>query len=109
MDFANYMGIFLDEGREAMQQLNDMLLRLERAPDDAELLNAVFRTAHTFKGMASTMGFEELAQPFSLSLVLHQDAVGLAARFAPHPLCVGFRIDLLLGFINFLLGNLFRL
>lgn len=61
MDFANYLNAFLDESREAMQQLNDQLLQLERTPDDAELVHAIFRTVHTFKGMASTMGFDDLA------------------------------------------------
>jgi two-component system chemotaxis sensor kinase CheA len=61
VDFANYLNAFLDESREAMQQLNDQLLQLERTPDDAELVHAIFRTVHTFKGMASTMGFDDLA------------------------------------------------
>lgn len=62
MDFAHYLNQFIDESREAMQQLNDQLLQLERTPADTELLHAVFRTIHTFKGMASTMGFDDLAE-----------------------------------------------
>lgn len=61
MEFNRYLTIFQDESREAMQQLNDQLLALERTPNDPELLHAIFRTTHTFKGMASTMGFEHLA------------------------------------------------
>ncbi|MFN3429373.1 MAG: chemotaxis protein CheA, partial [Candidatus Sericytochromatia bacterium] len=62
MDFAHYLNQFIDESHEAMQQLNDQLLQLERTPSDTELLHAVFRTIHTFKGMASTMGFDDLAE-----------------------------------------------
>ncbi|HEY9723537.1 MAG TPA: chemotaxis protein CheA, partial [Oscillatoriaceae cyanobacterium] len=40
---------------------NELLLSLERS-DDPELVHDLFRTAHSFKGMASTMGYRDLAE-----------------------------------------------
>jgi len=48
---------FLVESREFVEQASDGLLRLERAPDDAELLDAVFRAFHTLKGGAGIVEF----------------------------------------------------
>lgn len=48
---------FLVEAGEILEQLSDQLVQLERRPDDAELLNAIFRGFHTVKGGA---GFLQL-------------------------------------------------
>ncbi len=45
---------FLAETAEGMDQLDGELVRLERFPDDPELLKKIFRTVHTIKG---TCGF----------------------------------------------------
>nr|WP_227936762.1 chemotaxis protein CheA [Alkalihalobacillus deserti] len=58
---AEYLDIFLDESQEHLQSINDNLLKLEQAPDDLSIVGEVFRSAHTLKGMAATMGFEDLA------------------------------------------------
>lgn len=60
MDSTYYLSLFLEEGRERLQQLAELLVALERTPGDLELLNDVFRTVHTFKGMADTMDFADL-------------------------------------------------
>ncbi len=52
-----YLGVFIDESRETLQNLNDNLLKLENNPEDMEIVNEVFRLLHTLKGMAGTMGF----------------------------------------------------
>jgi len=49
--------IFTDELDEQVQQLNEDLLALERAPGDEELLRAVFRVMHTLKGASRAAGF----------------------------------------------------
>ncbi|WP_043112108.1 chemotaxis protein CheA [Solimonas flava] len=49
---------FLAEAGELIEQLATQLIALEREPQDAELLNAVFRAFHTIKGGA---GFLMLA------------------------------------------------
>lgn len=48
---------FLVEAGEILEQLSEQLVDLERAPDDADLLNAIFRGFHTVKGGA---GFLQL-------------------------------------------------
>ncbi len=51
---------FLVEASEILEQLNEQLVDLEHAPDDHELLNAVFRGFHTIKGGAGFLGLEAL-------------------------------------------------
>ncbi len=52
--------MFLSEAAEHLQLLNTALLALERDPGDSEQLTQVFRSAHTIKGMAATMGYETI-------------------------------------------------
>ncbi len=61
MNTDNLLGIFLDESRENLQIFSDKLLELEKKPKSTETLNEIFRIAHTFKGMAKTMGFNRLS------------------------------------------------
>lgn len=60
MDVSQYLQIFIEESKENLQTLNESLLNLENNPDDIETLNAIFRVAHTLKGMAGTMGFVKM-------------------------------------------------
>lgn len=62
MDTNQYMGMFLEESREHLQTLSDCLLELEHNPEDLAVLNEIFRSAHTIKGMSATMGFTEIAE-----------------------------------------------
>ncbi|OON96172.1 MAG: chemotaxis protein CheA [Epulopiscium sp. Nele67-Bin005] len=57
MDMNQYLQIFIEESRENLQSLNENLLKLEGEPDNIQVLNDIFRVAHTLKGMAGTMGF----------------------------------------------------
>jgi len=61
MDMSQYLNVFLDESKEHLVNLNENLLELEKNSQDMGLLNEIFRSAHTLKGMASTMGFNDLA------------------------------------------------
>lgn len=61
MDMSQYLDVFLEESKEHLESLNQRLLDLERNPGDGSALNEIFRSAHTLKGMSSTMGFEDLA------------------------------------------------
>lgn len=61
VDTNEYIEIFLDESREHLQAVNDNILKLEKAPENPQLVNEIFRSAHTLKGMAATMGFEDIA------------------------------------------------
>ena len=62
MDLNQYMGMFLEESREHLQNLNSSVLELENAPDDLSVLGEIFRSAHTIKGMSATMGFTTIAE-----------------------------------------------
>ena len=60
MDINQYLEIFIEEAHEHLQNLNQNLLNLENNPNDSYVLNEVFRSAHTLKGMAGTMGFDAI-------------------------------------------------
>ena len=51
---------FLVEAGEILEQLNEQLLQLEEAPDDTELLNAIFRGFHTIKGGGGFLALDSL-------------------------------------------------
>jgi len=61
MESNQYLSMFIDESKEHLQALNDNLLELENSPSDLGIVQNIFRSAHTLKGMAATMGFEDLA------------------------------------------------
>lgn len=61
MDNINqYRDLFFEETDEYLQTLDDSVLELERNPQDRELLDEIFRAAHTLKGMAATMGYKTM-------------------------------------------------
>ena len=62
MDINQYMGMFLEESREHLQALNQCLLDLENDPSNLSVLDEIFRSAHTLKGMSATMGFTTIAE-----------------------------------------------
>lgn len=53
---------FLVEATELVDQLNEQLVELEHAPEDRDLLNAVFRGFHTIKGGAGFLGITSLIE-----------------------------------------------
>lgn len=61
MEMNQYLSIFIDEANEHLQALNENMLRLEQQPEDISIVQLIFRSAHTLKGMSATMGFEDLA------------------------------------------------
>ncbi|SEG00069.1 two-component system, chemotaxis family, sensor kinase CheA [Caloramator fervidus] len=61
MDMSQYLDIFLEESEENIQRLNEDLLELEKDPENHDIVNSIFRAAHTLKGMAGSMGFERIA------------------------------------------------
>lgn len=60
MDVSQYLDIFLDESREHLQSLNNNMLELEQNSENMDTINEIFRSAHTLKGMAGTMGFKRM-------------------------------------------------
>jgi two-component system chemotaxis sensor kinase CheA len=55
---AEALPAFLSEAEEQLGALEQLLLRLEDAPEDRELLDALFRCAHTVKGSAGIFGLD---------------------------------------------------
>lgn len=61
MEKNQYLDMFIDESNEHLQAINENLLQLEKNPEDLSIVNEIFRSAHTLKGMSATMGYEDLA------------------------------------------------
>lgn len=61
-DNSVYRTLFFEETDDHLAQLNDHVLQLENDPKDSALLNDIFRSAHTLKGMAATMGYDVMTQ-----------------------------------------------
>src|SRR5210317_848344 len=62
MDMSQYRDLFLTETREHINNLNKLVVILEQEPDNRETIDALFREAHSIKGMAATMGFDRTAR-----------------------------------------------
>ncbi len=62
MDMSRYRELFLSETREHINNLNQLVVTLEQEPGNRETIDALFREAHSIKGMASTMGFDRTTQ-----------------------------------------------
>ena len=59
-DIQEILEDFLVEAFELIEQLDQNLVELEGNPDDLELLNSIFRVAHTIKGSSSFLNFDIL-------------------------------------------------
>ncbi|KAA3615566.1 MAG: chemotaxis protein CheA [Calditrichaeota bacterium] len=57
---AEIIAEFLVESNELLEKLDSDLIALEKSPDDLELINEIFRAAHTFKGTSGFLGFNKL-------------------------------------------------
>ncbi|WP_136515326.1 chemotaxis protein CheA [Geomonas edaphica] len=53
---------FLAETTELLEKLDDDLITLEKSPEDADLMNRIFRSIHTVKGASSFLGFDMLVK-----------------------------------------------
>ncbi len=53
---------FLIEAFEMIEQLDQDLVELEQRPEDLDLLNRIFRVAHTIKGSSSFLNFDVLTK-----------------------------------------------
>ena len=53
---------FMEEAQEHLDQFNLNLIQLEEYPEDENLLDQLFRTAHTLKGSAAFAGLKEVSE-----------------------------------------------
>ncbi len=67
VDYELLLKSFVSETAEGLVQMEEALLELELHPDDAELVNTVFRVVHTFKGNAGIFELKR-AQEFAHAL-----------------------------------------
>jgi len=55
-----YLQTFVVESKELLEQMEEALLKVEQAPEDPEIINAIFRAAHTIKGSAGMFGIDHI-------------------------------------------------
>jgi len=60
MSTSNLVSVFIDESRENLQILSMNLLEFEENPEKTDVLNEIFRTTHTIKGMAKTVELDAI-------------------------------------------------
>ena len=60
-DMSQFLGVFLDEANEQMELLEKDILQLEHSPSQ-ELLQRIFRAAHTLKGSSRAMSFTPMGE-----------------------------------------------
>src|SRR5215470_12190003 len=61
LDMSQFHQAFFDEAADLLADFEGLLLRLEETPEDPELLNTIFRCAHSIKGGSATFGFTDIA------------------------------------------------
>lgn len=61
-DFSQFQDAFFEEAAEHLAIVEDGLLQLEQHPEDLDLLNKIFRSAHSIKGTSGMFGFNAVAQ-----------------------------------------------
>jgi len=57
VDLTQFHEAFYEESFEAIAQMEEALLRLDVGTPDLDLINTIFRVAHSIKGGAATFGF----------------------------------------------------
>lgn len=62
IDISQFFQVFFDEAEELLAEMERLLLAVIIDAPDAEDLNAVFRTAHSIKGGASTFGLSDMTE-----------------------------------------------
>ncbi len=61
VDLTQFHGAFFEESFEALDAMEAALLKLDIGAPDPELINTIFRVAHSIKGGSATFGFSEIA------------------------------------------------
>ena len=79
IDLAQFHDAFFEESFEALDSMEAALLKLSAGEVDAELINTIFRVAHSIKGGAATFAFNEVAG-FTHVIVLAVVFIGIAIK-----------------------------
>jgi two-component system, chemotaxis family, sensor kinase CheA len=62
IDLNRFKAAFFEEATEHLEQMEAALLVLEESPKDGDLLNTIFRAAHSIKGSSTTFGIDEVGR-----------------------------------------------
>ena len=64
MSFDNdqYRQLFIEEAKEHIDTITKSMLILEKEPENQEIVNMLFRSAHTLKGSSGMMGFKDFQE-----------------------------------------------
>jgi two-component system, chemotaxis family, sensor kinase CheA len=62
IDLNRFIATFFDEAQEHLESIEEMAMALDSGREDPELLNSIFRAAHSIKGGSGTFGFTQLAE-----------------------------------------------
>ncbi|MBT4448041.1 MAG: hypothetical protein HOD06_04925, partial [Candidatus Komeilibacteria bacterium] len=54
-----YKDLYLSTTRQQLKKLSDLLLYLEKKPNNQNLIENIFRLIHSMKGAAATMGYKK--------------------------------------------------
>jgi two-component system chemotaxis sensor kinase CheA len=61
IDLTQFHDAFFEESFEALDSMEAALLKLDIGAPDSELINTIFRVAHSIKGGSATFGFADIA------------------------------------------------
>ena len=81
MDMQRFHATFFEESREGLEAMEAGLLSLEQGSRDGDLINSIFRAAHSIKGGPATFGFDAIAgMTHVLETLLDELRAGQARR-----------------------------
>jgi two-component system chemotaxis sensor kinase CheA len=85
IDISQFFQVFFDEAEELLAEKERLLLAVDIDAPDPEDLNAIFRTAHSIKGGASTFGLNDMSEvTHILESLLDRNRKGEIALTAEH-------------------------
>jgi len=73
IDLNRFIATFFDEAREHLESIEEKAMLLDAGRHDPEVLNAIFRAAHSIKGGSGTFGFTQLAEATHVMETLFDD------------------------------------
>ena len=62
LDTDQYRQLFIEEAKEHIDTITKSMLILEKEPENQEVINMLFRSAHTLKGSSGMMGFKDFQE-----------------------------------------------
>src|SRR3954471_2533704 len=62
IDLNRFIATFFDEAQEHLESIEEKAMVLDSGREDPEILNSIFRAAHSIKGGSGTFGFTQLAE-----------------------------------------------